>query len=129
MSEEELALIQQHRQGQALVSDRRSRLRKLSPSPEPDATAAGEKPSSLAAEGGSRTEVAGACGRVAGAVATGWQAVTPLEEASNKMLPVPTGLWTLSGLQIVELHDMIKNGTAKITDGKLSAELFRMISS
>ena len=48
--------------------------------------------------------------------------MTPLEEASNKMLPVPTGLWTLSGLQIVELHDMI-------TDGKLSAELFRMISS
>ena len=92
MSEEELALIQQHRQGQALVSDQALKVaRKLSPSPEPEATAAGEKPSSPAAEGGSRTEVAGACGRVAGAVATGWQAVTPLEEASNKMLPAANG--------------------------------------
>jgi hypothetical protein len=90
LSEEELALIQQHRQGQALVSDQALKVaRKLSP--EPDATAAGEKPSSPAAEGGSRTEVAGTCGRVAGAVATGWQAVTPLEEASNKMLPAASG--------------------------------------
>jgi hypothetical protein len=87
LSKEELALIEQHRKCQALVSDQALKAVRQVKAAEQTVAYGLHQTSESAGERGSYKEVAGACGEVVGAVATGWEAAVPLEEQSNKLLP------------------------------------------
>ena len=87
LSKEELALIEQHRKCQALVSDQSLKAMRQVRAVEQTAADGPHQTFENADDRGSYKQVAGACGEVVGAVATGWEAVGALEEKSNTLLP------------------------------------------